>query len=224
MRDRWQRELEQHRQARREEIIAAARELFLERDLPGVTMTDLEERTGISRVTLYKYFKSIHEIAFEVQMRVMKELCEPAPGEVIEGRTGLERLRNWLLRRVRASLANPNLVRFTALFDHYYRSAYPDPKLQEEYRRFLQSMVTLRRLVEEGVRDGSIRSDLDTETLTHLLGHAQMGMLQRLIVRGHIIRDESGVDPEVLLTWHVDMLVQYAAQPAGGAQDPPAEG
>jgi AcrR family transcriptional regulator len=211
--ERWQQELAQQRSSRRAEILRAARELFLERDLPGVTMKDVQQRAGISRVTLYKYFRSIHELAFAIQTEVLRELSDEAEAAAT-GASGRERLRNYLTAGVRKALAEPHLVRFTALFDHYYRNAYPDPQLQEEYRRFIGSLRGLRSRVEDGVADGSLRSDIEAGQLVHLLAHAHLGMLQRILVRAEILRQESGTDPEAVLLRHVDMLVSYATSEA----------
>ena len=47
---------------RREEILRAARELFLEHGVEGVSTRHIAARVGISQTALYVYFKSKEEM------------------------------------------------------------------------------------------------------------------------------------------------------------------
>lgn len=58
----WNDTIEEHRQAVREATLEAAAALVMERGLSAVTMTEIAERTGIGRATLYKYFSDVESI------------------------------------------------------------------------------------------------------------------------------------------------------------------
>ncbi|MDA6082599.1 helix-turn-helix domain containing protein, partial [Escherichia coli] len=70
----WDSELDELRIRRRTEILDEARELFLEKGLPRVTMRDISKEVGVSTVTLYKYYKSVDEIAAEVKRQILIEM------------------------------------------------------------------------------------------------------------------------------------------------------
>ena len=55
----WNETIESHRNAVREAVMDAAAALAAERGMPSVTMSQIAERAGIGRATLYKYFPDV---------------------------------------------------------------------------------------------------------------------------------------------------------------------
>jgi AcrR family transcriptional regulator len=55
----WQDTIETHRESVREAILNTAASLVAEHGLRSVTMSEIAERTGIGRATLYKYFPDV---------------------------------------------------------------------------------------------------------------------------------------------------------------------
>ena len=58
----WTDTIEAHRREVRDAALDAAAALVAERGLAGVTMSEIAERTGIGRATLYKYFRDVEAI------------------------------------------------------------------------------------------------------------------------------------------------------------------
>lgn len=58
---------------RREEIIAAARELFQSKDYEKTTMRDVMEKLGIAKGTIYHYFSSKEELLEAVVEHIVEE-------------------------------------------------------------------------------------------------------------------------------------------------------
>ncbi|NUS18016.1 MAG: TetR/AcrR family transcriptional regulator [Streptomyces sp.] len=58
----WNETIEAHRSAVRDATLDTAAALVAERGLTGVTMSQIAERTGIGRATLYKYFPDVESI------------------------------------------------------------------------------------------------------------------------------------------------------------------
>jgi AcrR family transcriptional regulator len=58
----WNETIEAHRRAVREAILDTTWALVTERGLTSVTMSQIAEKTGIGRATLYKYFPDVEEI------------------------------------------------------------------------------------------------------------------------------------------------------------------
>ena len=58
----WTQTIETHRREVRDAILDAAAVLIGEHGLLGVTMSEIAERTGIGRATLYKYFPDVESI------------------------------------------------------------------------------------------------------------------------------------------------------------------
>lgn len=209
MKSRWEQELEEQRNKRRQEIILAAQELFLEKDLPGVTMKDIGHQLGISRVTLYKYYNSIDELAFEVQMKVLDDLFRFVDSHKI-GERADEKMRNLLLAWQDFTRTRPSHLRFIGLFDHYYREKYPTFELEEKYRIFIRNVFPSPvQLILEGIEDGSIRPDLDPAKSSAMIANTMMSMTQRMASRGNILRVEQEIDPGEMMRQLIDMIMAY---------------
>ena len=111
------------RAQRRRAIVDAAESLFLNNDLVGITMKDISVAAGITKATLYKYFASIDEIAFEVQIKVYVSLFEfpdslpPLSEQDISN--GRDQLRAFLRAQLLFAQKYPEHVRYLGFFDHY---------------------------------------------------------------------------------------------------------
>lgn len=89
----WNETIESHRQTVREAILDATAELVSEHGLLSVTMSQIAEKTGIGRATLYKYFPDVEAILFAWHERQiaghLQQLAElrdqeGAPGERLQ--------------------------------------------------------------------------------------------------------------------------------------------
>ena len=69
----WTETIEAHRQAVRETILDTTWALVTERGLLSVTMSQIAEKTGIGRATLYKYFPDVEAILFACHERHVAE-------------------------------------------------------------------------------------------------------------------------------------------------------
>lgn len=205
----WELELEEQRNKRRQDIILAAQELFLEKDLPGVTMKDIGRQLGISRVTLYKYYNSIDELAFEVQMKVLDDLFRFVDSHII-GERADEKMQNLLLAWQDFTQTRPSHLRFIGLFDHYYREKYPTLELEEKYRIFIKNIFPSPfQLIKEGIQDGSIRPDLHPAKTSAMIANTMMSMTQRMASRGNILRAEQEIDPDEMMRQLINMIMAY---------------
>ncbi|TXK86003.1 TetR/AcrR family transcriptional regulator [Paenibacillus sp. N3.4] len=190
-------------------MILAAQELFLEKDLSGVTMKDIGQRLGISRVTLYKYYNSIDELAFEVQMKVLEDLFGFIEAQKRSG-SAIEKMRNLFLAWEDFTKRSPSHLRFIGLFDHYYLEKYPTRELEEKYKEFIKNVFPSQvLLIREGIQDGSIRSDLDPAKTSAMLANTMMSMTQRMASRGNILRVEQEIDPGDMIFQLIDMIMAY---------------
>lgn len=207
---RWKEQLEQHRNKRREDIIQGAQQLFLERGLSSVTLKDIVEFCGISKVTLYKYFRSFGEIVFEVQINVLSAFGQAVAFNSPEGDNGFEKVRHMLEHMISASEQHANSIRFIAMFDAFYQENYANEELERRYISFLRSDThPIYALLEEGYRDGSIRSDIDIHILTFTLSNIVMATLQRMVVRGKLLLLDQKVEPAFILNHMMDMALTY---------------
>lgn len=214
MGNKWEQELDQMRHSRREQIMNATYELALEKGLMSLTIVEIVQKAETSRVTLYKYYDSLHEIVFDIQLKILTEMSELL-GEKLEGKNGLAKLHRYFESFIHMYQVHPNHFRFAALFDQYYQTSYPSTELEQRYHSFTKhGIAVLEEIIEEGLRDGSIRQGTDPAMMAQILSHIMMGTTQRIAIRSEIYKTESKVDSKEMLNYLTNFLtVSLSAKP-----------
>jgi AcrR family transcriptional regulator len=205
----WKDELNNMRDRRRQLIVDAAERVFLTTDLPRATMADIAKEAGISRPTLYKYFSSIDELAFEVQMRALNVFIGAARYALVAEGTARDKMKRFFYAALDSFDENQHYIRFSGLFDHYYQSSYPNVDLEKRYSDFLGRFLVIEKLLVQGMNEGSIRNDLDAHNTSMLIGNLFTGMMQRMALRGEILAREQNIDPKAQLIELIDMIIAH---------------
>lgn len=183
----------QHRKHQNhEDLIDAGRELFLKHGFPGISVKDVCEQAGVSRVTYYKHFESIEDLVFAVQMRALEHMSDfvQAADATRDSRDdGATRLRRMLEAWSTYAAENKAYMKFILLFDLHYDAYPPEQKLLDRYEAFIRSKKEhhfLNTALEAGIRDGSLRPDLHVYETGEFVFTAMMGLLQKLSLTGAI--------------------------------------
>lgn len=159
--------------AKRIELIRVAAVVFSEKGYNSATLNDVAARFGTDRASLYYYVGSKEELFQECIKGVLDDNLA-AGQEIVKS---AETPREKLTRLVRVVLAS-----YEAHYPHMYLYIQEQMnRVASEAAPWALSMVgqTRRfeklflRLLEEGVKDGSFRSDLSTT----LVANALFGML-----------------------------------------------
>lgn len=117
----WMEILEQIKESRKGDILQCAKSFFMEQGFAHVTMKDIANKAGISRTTLYKYFKNIDEIAYMLQVSLVSEI-DHSEGQKLEEYDRLEdQLSSIIEGSFEYTLSHMENRRFTMMFDSYYR-------------------------------------------------------------------------------------------------------
>lgn len=154
-------------------------------------MTDIAAAININRRTLYRYFPTKDELAFEIEVMVMKQLQDYLTLDLgdMTGKTGFEKVTAYFFR---IDLENvKEQIKFTAEFDRYFQGDYPNPELEQSFIEALNpSQDQLFLYIRDGVTDGSIRNDMTAEELYHFISHSFISLFQRLILRENHLKYE----------------------------------
>jgi len=155
---------EREREALRQRILEAARQLFRQQDYSSVTLRKIAERIEYSPTTIYLYFKDKHALVMEL----IAEGFELLRQRMLTGQSAdpVETLRRSSLEYLRFSQQEP----------HYYRLMFQleDQELNERCRQNDQRLsescfVFLTENISKLRQAGRLRSDLSDLTVAHLL-------------------------------------------------------
>ncbi|MBX9587740.1 MAG: TetR/AcrR family transcriptional regulator [Hyphomonadaceae bacterium] len=138
-------------EAKRKAIIREAAKVFNRRGSHGATLEDVSERLGVTKAALYRYVQSKQDLLFACHEEAMEIARESIDKGEAEGRNGLEKIQigmSGYLREMIGAMGVPVLIlEENALTG---RQAERIIALRDEFE------ARMRRLVEEGIADGSI--------------------------------------------------------------------
>ena len=165
----WNETIQAHRREVRDAILDATAALVAELGLLSVTMSQIAERTGIGRATLYKYFPDVETILIAWHDRQvgdhLRQLAEVRSQiTVADQRLGAVMEAYALIhhRRVRQHSQQPYATEL-AVFVH-----------QDEHvaRATQQVKDMVRELLAEAVKSGQVRQDVAADELASYCVHA----------------------------------------------------
>ena len=192
------------------ELVAAALDLFVERGFAATRLDDVAARAGVSKGTLYLYFKSKEALFKAVIEEAIVPLLASAE-DVIANDQGtsidlLRRLLNGWWEQIGATrLAGvPKLIiaearNFPAVAQYYHDAV------------IVRGRALLRTLLQRGIERGEFRP-LDLETAIDVI-YTPLMML--VVWRSSLCFCAKETDPATYLKTHFDLLVQGLCQPKG---------
>ncbi len=158
---------ERERREKREAVLHAAVRSFNEKGFHATSLDDVANALNVTKPTIYHYFANKDEILFECVRRGLDSIRHAAEAVESEGGGGLERLRR-LMRDYAIIMTRDFGMCVTRTADHEL-SGDSRAKFRALKREIDQ---TVRRVVEQGMADGSIAGGdprLVTFTLTGAL-------------------------------------------------------
>lgn len=136
---------------KRKALIREAARAFSRRGSHGATLDDVAERLGVTKAALYRYVHNKNDLLFACHSEAMAIANETMDHGEAEGRNGLERIRIGMtgyLREMIGTMGVPLMI-------------LEDNALVGDQRTEIVALrdafeERLRRLVVDGIRDGSI--------------------------------------------------------------------
>lgn len=159
---------EAHIEARRDDILNAALDLFATRGVEETTMSDIADDAGISAGAIYRYFPGKADLMRECYLRVQRE----AQQRLQEARDDAEGPLDWLER------AGVAIVRDDAgvcgdpalMLEFGLRSSRDNDEWGPEFRDAAETtLAAVQGAVEQAQASGEIDDSLDAATIAVLL-------------------------------------------------------
>jgi AcrR family transcriptional regulator len=179
---------EREKEQRKKDIIDAAERVFFDKGHENATMDDVAEEAELSKGTLYLYFKNKEDLYLAIHLRGNKLLHTMFEQAFKQNKTGLDKTRAIGKAYVDFYKNYPDY--FNALVYYESREIDYSDKNSVATECLMEGKTTLEILIkalETGMKDGTIRRDLDPlKTAITLWGHTT-GIVQLAALKEKII-------------------------------------
>ena len=203
---------QQYRDARRDQILAAAARCFLRDGFHATSMQDLFAEAGLSAGAVYRYFTGKDEVITAIAEENMRDVLTMIHN-VATRRPGqsLGTVLADVLQLLRAKDAQDGLGRMAILV---WAEALRNPSLADQLRDLLNRMHTdLTELVEEHQGAGNLPRDVAAGAIARALISMMSGYILQLTILGPGAVD--GVPGAVRSLWPEPIAIREPADPDG---------
>ncbi len=190
------------------EILSAAREIFAAKGYQAATLSDIASQVGVVEGAIYRHFKNKRDILLRLYEEFYEELIQGAQEELPAIAGCRKKMRYLIWRHLKLFADDPEycwiLIREVRSDPHLYQSS-----IHELNRRYTGLSVTV---IEEGIAEGEIRSDVSPFTVRDLI----FGGIEHMMWR-HLLAERS-IDIEARTDELTDMVFAGLAPSSSSAQ------
>ncbi len=140
---------------RKSQIIGAAEDVFTKKGFNEARMDDIAEETGLSKGTLYLYFKSKDDLIIAILDRMFQREFKQLENLDQDGRTAVETIEKLTALLIKDILGFMRLVpivyEFLALA---FRNKYVQAALKKYINRYIDILVPI---IQRGIESGEFR-------------------------------------------------------------------
>ena len=198
---------EREKQQRREEIIQAAEKVFFTIGLDTATMDDIAAEAELSKGTLYLYFKNKEMLHVEVARRAIILLNTYTSKAAEQVDYAIEKLGQMGLATIQFSRMHPDQMKAIQSL------MTKEPGGVELSTGEVQSIVygdssvgMLIKVVEQGMQDKEIRSDIPAPLIAHTLWMQMMSVIQFVNTETKLI-EILELTPEKVFEIHFELVL-----------------
>jgi len=161
--------IEKEREQRRTYILDAAEELFFAKGFSRVSMDEIAKKVGMNKATIYIYFEDKDSLFFGIILRKMRIYHRIFGNAASQEGTGRERIKKIGTAGFAFSLENRELFRlFGTAGPELFRDT-DNPLAKVILEILMKELFIIRDVLNDGIADGSVRSDLDPREMAGYL-------------------------------------------------------
>ncbi|MGA8831320.1 MAG: TetR/AcrR family transcriptional regulator [Desulfomonilaceae bacterium] len=168
-------------------IMAALRSLLEDKEFVSVTTAEIARTAGVTEALIYKYFQDKRDLLHQVLAEYLGVMIARAETDVRGIKGALHQLRKLIWSHVNMYADNRVFARILLLEVRNY----PDYFSSDAYQMVKHYTNFLLALIEKGVEEGSIRSDIPATAIRQvILGAIEHACLPGIIFNYAIQTDE----------------------------------
>lgn len=178
-----------HRDNQLERILEAAEALFIRDGIDNVSMGAIADEARLARKTLYQYFPNKQEIALAIfQKFIAERYASFDPSQIPQG-NGFQRVEYLVMDMVNLLETYPEHMRFMVEFNNLYAHEGNPARVRQTYALGTEMFIPM---IQQGISDGSIRSDWTPDFLAAAIFNLVSGMNSRFALLGNQVGEEFG--------------------------------
>ena len=145
-----------------ERIIEGGEELFLTAGIKSVTMDDIAKHLGISKKTIYHFFKDKNELVVALTKKKLKEDEEQMEDIISRSTNVIEEMINMM------KCSEEIFSRINPIVIHDMQKYHPEA--WKQFQNFKSDVLirTLEELLNKGIKQGYIRPEIDVKIMSRM--------------------------------------------------------
>lgn len=210
-RSRWEQERQEGKNKRMTVIVEAAEQIFSKKGFEKTTMQDIADELHLGIATVFRYFPKKDKLIVAVAVHVLERYDSIFTTVAADNTTCFKKIET-LFDYFIADIEPDNLAATKLLeaFESYASTSLEELSDYQDYILIRQKIAkTLTAIIEDGVLDGSIRTDISAKDVLLSIINA-FGLFSRklsLFERMPFFEDE--LDPHLQLTIVKGIFMEY---------------
>ena len=202
---------------RAERAVEISADMFLKHGIEAVKMTDIADACGVGVATLYRYFGTKTAITIAAMTYLWTDLKEKFRGvfesHAFLSQTGSKRIYDLMKMYLQLFDKHPDFMRLLGEFDlMLIREEVPKAALYDYERSVINFYPVVVDSYEAGVKDGTVRSDIDFKLFYLTFAHSMMELCKK-ILRGDLLPSDDFAEGKTELNMLIDMAMSYLKTP-----------
>ena len=201
-------------EARPDEVLDAALELFIEKGFASTRVEDIAKRAGLSKGTVYLYFPSKEALLEGLVRRAILPIADSALTTLHDYEGDPRVVLSMVLTMLAGRFGDPKVMAMPKLI---FREAMGFPGLAEMYRREVLDRVlpAVEGLLRRGIEQGYLRQVDPSHTILSIIGPLMLHVAMAEIFG---ITPEGGLHMEKLVENHLTILFDGLSAPPSAKQ------
>lgn len=201
-------------EARPDEVLDAALELFIEKGFAATRVEDIAKRAGLSKGTVYLYFASKQALLEGLVRRAIIPIADTALATLHDFEGDPRIVLSLVLKMLAGRIADPRVMAMPKLI---FREAMGFPELATMYRKEVLDRVipAVEGLLRKGIEQGYLRQVDPSLTIRSIIGPLMLHVAMAEIFG---ITPEGGLHMDKLVDNHLTILFDGLSAPPSAKQ------
>lgn len=216
--------IEQEKEIRRNDIIDAAEEVFFSKGYEVATMDDVAKKAEFSKRTVYVYFNSKEQLHFEIMVRGYRLMIERIETSLAKQQdmNALDKIKRIGLTLYQFNIDFPDY--FDAIMSYEnnekdFDEGVTDQSKEECYALGEILFGYLRSTLEEGIKEGSLRSNIDVISTAIIIWSFTLGLFNTLAKKKNYFENYHQKYSEDLINEGLSMMMKMVENTNGGNEN-----